>query len=222
MFSFFKKKAEVIDYWHVLVPSFNTSVREFYAAVEKELKERKVPDLELHRIDWHEGGLLSAKREYLRLTRERLVFDICAAPFGTSFFFSCRFAEIPAVINPLAILILLVVLFGVAGIFYEIFGFIWGSILFFVSGILGVYALRNAVAIGLANLDATLMKTPLLGPVYERFFRKETYYRQDTRIMYLDTVPTVVKKLADEVTAANGVKLTDRIEGTTALKDLGN
>ena len=116
---FAKKKAEVLYYWYNLVPDLNTSVREFYDAVEKELKERKVPDLESHRVEWNEGGLLSAKREYLRLTRERLVFDICAAPFGTSFFFSCRFARIPAIINPLAILILLGVVFGMIGAFLQ-------------------------------------------------------------------------------------------------------
>jgi hypothetical protein len=218
--AFFKKKAEVIDYWHRLVPEFNTSVREFYDAIEKELKERRVPDLELHRIDWNEGGLLSAKREYLRLTRERLVFDICAAPFGTSFFFSCRFAEIPAVINPIAILILLFLFFALVAMFWQLFGFIWGSFLLVVAVVMGVYMLRNAVAIGLANLDATLIKTPLFGPVYQRFFRKDTYYRQDTRVMYLDTVPAIVKKLVDDITATHGVKLTDRIEGTVALKEL--
>jgi hypothetical protein len=218
--AFFKKKAEVIDYWHRLVPDFNTSVREFYDAIEKELKERRVPDLALHRIDWNEGGLLSAKREYLRLTRERLVFDICAAPFGSSFFFSCRFAEIPAVINPIAILILLFMILVAVGLFWQIFGFVWGSLLLVVALVIGIYMLRNAVAIGLADLDATLIKTPLFGPVYERFFRKDTYYRQDTRIMYLDTIPAIVKTLVDDVTTANGVKLTDRIEGTAVIQEL--
>lgn len=93
------KTAEVIHYWHELVPNFQTSPQDFYAAVEKSLQERKVPGLDSERVDFAEGGLLSAKREYLRLTRERLVFDICAAPFGTSFFFSCRFAELPLVID---------------------------------------------------------------------------------------------------------------------------
>jgi len=72
----------------------------------------------------------------------------------------------------------------------------------------------------LANLDTTLIKTPLLGPVYERWFRKETYYREDTRVMYLETVPAIVKKLVEDVTAATGVKLTGRIEGTPAVKEL--
>ncbi len=51
-------------------------------------------------IDFAEGGTLLSKREYLRMTHEQLVFDICAAPFGTAYFFSCRFAQIPAVVQP--------------------------------------------------------------------------------------------------------------------------
>ena len=38
--------------------------------------------------------------------------------------------------------------------------------------------------------------------------------------MYLQTVPGVVKTLVEGVTATNGVKLTDRIEGTALLKEL--
>jgi hypothetical protein len=211
--AFFKRKAEVIDYWHTLIPSFNTSVQKFYERVEQELQDCRVPDLEVHRIDWNEGGLLSAKREYLRLTRERLIFDICAAPFGTLFFFSCRFAEIPAVINPLAIVSVFVVLFIGVSLFLRVFGFILGFCLFLGTTALCIYVLRNAVAVGLANLDRTLMRTPLFGPLYERLFRKETYYRADTRIMYLDTVPSIVKKVVNDVTGAQGIKLTERVQG---------
>lgn len=109
-------------------------------------------------------------------------------------------------------------MFLMIGMFLQVFGFIWGGLLFFATIGFSIYVLR-AGAIGLANLDATLIKTPLLGPLYERLFRKETYYRKDTRIMYLDTIPVVVKKLVEDVTAAKGVKLTDRIEETAALKE---
>ena len=100
MFGLFgKKQQDAIDHWYALIPGFNTSAKDFYAAIEKELKDRQVPGLDIFYVDFAEGGILSNKREYLRMTRERLVFDICAAPFGTSYFFSCRFAEIPAVIQ---------------------------------------------------------------------------------------------------------------------------
>jgi hypothetical protein len=66
---------------------FSTSTEEFYSAIEEELTTRKFPELTVTREFFREGGPLSAQREYLRMRRERLIFDICAAPFGTSFIF---------------------------------------------------------------------------------------------------------------------------------------
>jgi hypothetical protein len=107
MFGFGKRKskqANVLSHWYTPVPNFTLSTQEFYTKVEKELTEQKVPDLEISRVEFAEGGLFSAKRQYLRLTRERLVFDICAAPFGVNYFFSCRFAELPEA-NPAKMLL---------------------------------------------------------------------------------------------------------------------
>src|SRR5438552_3098525 len=127
MFRFFKAKtADVLSHWYAPVPNFNTSTQEFYTVVEKEITESKVPDLTISRVEFSEEGLLSAKRQYLRMTRERLVFDICAAPFGTGYFFSCRFGEVPPVVQ----LWQLLALFGALGfgalvsflVFAKIFG----------------------------------------------------------------------------------------------------
>jgi len=207
------KRDELIDYTYYFFDNFQTSVTEFYESVEKEINARKVPDLEMQRIAWSEGGLLSANRVYLRMTRESLIFDICAAPFGTSFFFSCRFAEIKRPINLVAVLLLVLIPLGAYALFLQFFGFLLGTLFAALALLVIIWTLRDPVAIGLANLDATLMKAPGIGPVYERFFRKETYYRQDTRVMYLQTVPAIVKHLVEELTAAKGVKLSQRIEG---------
>lgn len=80
--------SEVISHWNTLIENFNTSPLQFYSAVSEAITRRAVPDAELERINWLEGGLLSAKREYLRITRDEYFFDICAAPFGTGFFVS--------------------------------------------------------------------------------------------------------------------------------------
>ncbi|NBV21810.1 MAG: hypothetical protein EBS05_07800 [Proteobacteria bacterium] len=220
MFNFFKKKADVLEHWISFAEEFQFSPAEFYSAVEKELESRKVPGLEKSRVEFAEGGLLSDKRVYLRMVRERLVFDVCAAPFGTRFFFSCRMAEIPAVIQLWQLVAVLVGLGIFAALFFKLFGFLWGIVAMVVTVIGGVYVLRNAVALGLQDLDAALIKSPVLGPIYERWFRKETYYRIDTRLMYLDTVSNVVKKLAEEVTGAKGVKLVRQYEQAPILGEL--
>ena len=214
------KTAEVLHYWHELVENFQTSPQDFYAAVQKSLEERKVPGLDAARVEFAEGGLLSAKREYLRLTRERLVFDICAAPFGTSFFFSCRFAELPLVVSPDAVLAILFVVALIFWLFVHVWGWFFGILALLVLLAVATSILRNAVSIGLADLDAWLVKQPGIGAIYEILFRKDTYYRQDTRVMYLDTVPVVVKRIYEERIAAHGVKLSAQKEPAPVQSDL--
>jgi hypothetical protein len=214
------KKVDVLSHWYAPVPNFSTSTQDFYTAVEKALKDQDVPGLEISRVDFAEGGLLSAKRTYLRLTRERLVFDICAAPFGTNYFYSCRFAELPAKVSFLHLAILFFVFMALLFISLRVLGF-WLSILFWPLVLIAlVYTLRNAVSLGLQDLDAWLVKQPVIGPVYLRFFRKETYYREDTRLMYLTVVEGVVKKLVEDETAAKGVKLLTEYEYAPILGEL--
>jgi hypothetical protein len=214
------KRAEVIEHWYALVPGFSTSGKEFYADLEKVLKEREVPGLDVAYVDFAEGGVLSQKREYLRLTRERLVFDICAAPFGTAFFFSCRFAQIPAVIRLWQLLVVLVGAFMVTALTLRYAGLILGALLLVAGLVFLIYLLRNAVALGLKDLDATLIQSPVVGPIYENWFRTETYYRHDTRLMYCDTVNSVVKAKVEEVTGAKGIKLVRFMEHSPILNDL--
>ena len=220
MFGFSKKSADVIDHWYALVPGFNSSTKEFYEGIEKELKTREVPGLEIFHVDFAEGGVLSQKREYLRMTRERLVFDICAAQFGTAYFFSCRFAQIPAAIKLWQLVVVLIGGFMTVALAFRFLGLILGAIVLMAGFVLLIYTLRNAVAMGLKDLDAALIKSPVVGPIYENWFRKETYYRHDTRLMYCDTVNAVVKAKVEETTGAKGIKLIRYMENCPMLSEL--
>lgn len=59
MFNFFKKKTDVLNHWVAFVDGFGMSPTEFYDQIEKELKARNIPAMEMKRIDFPEGGLLS-------------------------------------------------------------------------------------------------------------------------------------------------------------------
>jgi hypothetical protein len=207
MFGFSRKNAEVLSHWYSVIDGFQCSSQEFYAEIEKELAARKVPGLTLLRVDFAEGGILSDKRTYLRMLRERLVFDVCAAPFGRAYFFSLRFAEIPAVIHLWQVFACLGLLAVVFYIVFKLLGFFMAPFVFIGLVILGIWIARNAVSLGLDDLDASLIKSPVFGPIYERYFRKETYYRQDTRMLYHTIVMEVVKTQVDIVTSAKGVRL---------------
>src|ERR1041385_4194920 len=87
---------DVIGNWHKLIEGLQVSSREFYAAVQAGLARRRVPALKTRVVVRNEGGILSPRREYFRMTDGRVAFYLCAAPFGTGFFFSWWLVEVRA------------------------------------------------------------------------------------------------------------------------------
>lgn len=205
------KPKGLIQHWFVYLEDFHTSAKEFYDQVEEEVKRRQLPKLELRRMLFFEGGLISARREYLRLRRERVLFDICAAPFGTSFFFSYRVCEVP---NHIGFLELLAVFYGglmLLSLLFQAFGFFGGLVAAVV--LLGVLVLLiwKSPRVQAGSLDDFLLNLRIIGPIYW-LFRRRTYHRLDTHLMYLRAIETIVKRQAGEVTAAHGVKLGKQFE----------
>jgi len=196
MFRFFKKRTDVLNHWIAFADYFSISPSEFYASLEQELTNRNVPKMDFSIIEFPEGGLLSEKRLYFRMLRERIVFDVCAAPFGNGFFFSCRTAEIPIVLRIWQLIaVLFLLIFGLWA-FVKLFGFFWGMFTALMLFVAGIYLLRNLLAFGLQDIDQMLCRSPVLGSVYEVFFRKETYHRIDSRLCYVHLIPAIVKKVA--------------------------
>src|SRR5688572_12043324 len=85
----------VMSHWSKLFENFQTSPLPFYDSVEAAIARREIPDVAMERVEYKEGGLISARREYLRVKRGKHAFDVCAAPFGTGFFFSTWLVEVP-------------------------------------------------------------------------------------------------------------------------------
>jgi hypothetical protein len=220
MFGFKPKTDEVLDHWISFADGLSLSSQEFYTAVEKELENRKIPGLRMSRIEYAEGGLLSDKRIYLRMLRERLAFDTCAAPFGKTFFFSCRCIHSPPSVR-LWHIVAVFLLFNIAySVLIVFLGFIF-SIVAMVALVLAILeTFRNAGVLRVSDLDNFLMNIPAIGPIYERWFRLETYYREDTRLLYLKLVPDLIKKVAGDMTGEKGVKLMQQYERAPILGEL--
>src|SRR5260221_4094138 len=165
--------------------------------------------MEISRQEFSEGGVLSDKRTYLRLFRERLALYTCAAPFGTGYFFSFRAVDTPALVRLWHILAFLA-FFGLIGdLLVRLLGFTFAvaalvTLLFAVAAVF-----RNATAASVGDLDTLLLTIPIVATVYENWFRDDTFYRIDTRSLYLQQLPEIVRRLAEEITAAEGVKLLD-------------
>jgi hypothetical protein len=218
--SFKSKNDEVLEHWISFADGFNMPSQEFYEAVEKELIARKIPSMEISRMDYAEGGLLSDKRVYLRMIRERLAFDMCAAQFGTSYFFSCRTVHSPPIVRLWHIVAVTLFFTGVYYYLLKYLGFLYAIIALLALFLAIIETFRNAVAMGLADLDNLLMKIPAIGPIYEQWFRKETYYRMDTRLVYLKIVPEIVKSVAENATGAKGIKLEQQYERAPIFGEL--
>jgi len=203
----------IISHWCHLINDLRISSQEFYSRLHQVLCDRKVPMLEGGRIEFHEGGPLSPKRQYLRLKRERVTFDICAAPFGTGGFVSWRLGERYLRLNFIGLFLLIVAFLAVLNSIQDyritLFrlavdlhqslmtaGIVVGIIVFLI------WLMRSAVGLGLANLDALLLHTPIIAGFYERFLRPLTYYRIDLALMYERAIHQAVLQVLDELTEA--------------------
>jgi len=89
------KMGEIISHWSHMLEDIQHSPQDFYTAVEAAVNNRNLPDTKISRVLWKEGGMLSASREYLRVQRKDIFFDVCGAPFGNGFFVSWWMAEPP-------------------------------------------------------------------------------------------------------------------------------
>lgn len=227
-----RKPTEIVGHSAFLIENFQFSSQEFYTRVEAALQQRQVPQLQTARVDWREGGVMSAGREYLRTNYERLTFDICAAPFGTGFFISFWIGERPPKLGPPAIIALCLMAFclldSVAGFNFGPYhilggmGFGWFATSFFlILAFIGGFVLAlRADLITQEDVDAVFMRIPIVSTIYERYFRTITFYRIDTLEMYQQVVHNAVMQVADEITASKGITPPSQTQTRPVLKEL--
>ena len=219
---------EVFSHWHHPVSNFQTSTQDFYTSVEQALAPHKIPGIEISRIEWKEGGAFTANRQYLRVRREKLVFDICAAPFGADYFFSWWLAEIPpkhGLLKLAGMLLLTALSFGlIMWIFNEIFGNAVGGFLAFILAIIAypvmIWLAGNALSKGVfgPGAEEALIATPFFGWLYLKLFNPFTYYKTDTKLMYQAAVSSAVNEAVDQLLQANGLRALSEFERKPVLK----
>lgn len=196
-------KTPVFAHWHKVVENFETSPLEFYEAVEAAVRKREIPELRCSRIECHESGILSAVRIYHRTERKKLAFDVCAAPFGNGFFFSSWLTEPKKLYRAAGFLLVLLCL---AFAYVLVRNMEWHGLLIAAVLVLGALAILVISARGgwLASEDL-ILGLPYLGALYEYFFDPETYFKEDTRIMFQETVHAAILEAVDEVLQAKGL-----------------
>lgn len=211
IFGFRNRRGEVLNHKIYSADDFSISPSEFYATLETELERRKTPGVKIAHERFAEGGLMSDQRVYLRFMRERLYVDTCAAPFGTTYFFSWRTVYVPALVRLWHILAACAFFFAVAFFLVKPLGVTFAviAVVALMFAIVGV--MRNAGTGAFNDIDALLLKIPVISTFYEDWFRVETYYREDTRALYLKLLPDLIQSTAEEYCAAKNVKLVRRL-----------
>lgn len=194
----------VFAHWHKLVENFEASPLEFYEAVEAAVRRREVPDMHCSRIEYHESGVLSALRVYQRIERKKLAFDICAAPFGTGFFFSWWLTEPKKSFKAQGCLLFLFLI--ALSYFIQAKFSLQGCAIAFLLGIAAVVVLVAGARGGWLISEDIILDTPYLGAIYEYFFDPETYYKEDTRIMYREMVHAAVLEAVDGTLETKGLR----------------
>jgi hypothetical protein len=221
---------EIDSHWCMLIESLQASPAEFYRRLNQVIIDRKIPGLEGGLVDWREGGPLSAKRLYFRLLRERIVIDICAAPFGTGFFVSWRLGHVWLRLRFLAVFALIIAAAVALSATinprnweYILLRYqrelVYGAAIAVLSVFCALVIMRAAVGAGLRDLDALLLHTPIVAGFYERFLRPVTYYRIDQAVMYQQAVHAAVMQVVDEMTEAQKLPRLSESERKPILRD---
>src|SRR5690349_19682035 len=84
------EQTQILSHWTQHFEGLNQSTQQFYGLVQSCVEKKKIPEARFTRVDFKEGGIFSSSREYLRIVRGDLRYDICGAPFGNGFFISSR------------------------------------------------------------------------------------------------------------------------------------
>jgi hypothetical protein len=205
------QSAVVFSHWFHMLEGLQESPKTFYESLEGAIKKRELPDVKTSRIEYGEGGMFAAKREYFRVKRGTYTFDMCAAPFGRGFFVSWWLGETrPAAIGPtLLALVLIAALIIFTGV-------IIGLVVF-----VALFLFLGAVAASEASeWSSYILVIPLIGFLFEHLFMPTTYYRRDTTLMFQESVHAAVLETVDGLTQAKGMRALSESERKPTLSNL--
>lgn len=210
-------ESAVISNWHTLFENFSTSTQDFYAAVEEAIWARKLPGIVIARVRFSEGGLGSPQREYLRVYRYRVAFDICSAPYGNGHFFSWWLTRIPPRFGVAATIAIFFVAMAFALVLQLILspmlpdGLIVGTLVRLALPLLllpvVLLIMGHSVQQGTLGDEEWVMSLPIIGRLYVFAFNPLTYYRLDTAMMFRDSVRSAVNEVINELREQKGLRL---------------
>ena len=197
----------VLANWATLVEGLSTSVQDTYSELEEALAAREVPELEISRVEYAEAGIGSAKREYLRIQRKEFVFDVCAAPFGKSFFFSWWMAIPPLPLAPLwTVGFFMSVFLGSLFVYLLFHGSCLGFVVLAMAPFAWTLLLLTLMKIGMIFDEGTALRIPVVGALYRLIFAPATYYAADTQSMFERSVHQSLLEVVEGKISTQGLR----------------
>lgn len=213
------ENATLVSHWFQPYKLFDTSPKDFYDGVERAVNERELPQLSFSRVVWKERGLLSANRLYLRIEWKRYICDICAAPYGTGFFFSYWLVLLPRVITLFHLAGMATTLGVLPVLLIREIGMVRGlTALVFLVAFVG-WLLRTGRLQLEHQLEEFLLGLTVIGPIWDRFWRPITYFEIDTASMFLSATHQAVLDVVDEVTKMKGLEPLSDAERKPVMRD---
>lgn len=212
------RRKQCLDDWRVLFPDFQMPPLEFYALLEAAIRERQVPDLEVEHREYKESNLLSDKRVYLRLRRDRLRFDCCAAPFGSGYLVSYWLWRLPAPFT----------LFHFLGLLIT-FGLLLPALLLLPAGhgaglsalaaaLLALFiALRLRIFRRRGQVEEFLLGMSVIGVIWELFFHLPGYFEKDTAAAFHTVVHDSTMAILDGLAQTHGLRVLKKKERRKVL-----
>ena len=227
------RTGQALSRWSQLIEGFDTSALDFFTAVEEAVRARAVPDVVFERVEFKEGGIGSAKREYLRIRRQQVAFDIGAAPYGSSYFFSWWLLRLgPA--HPwlwllsavAAVLIWTAVVFGamLSTVASKLVGTAGASgcvVLFVIASLpIGAVVLGWSIREGYAFDEDEVLGVPIIGWLYAKLFGTNTYYRHDTAMMFQESIRRAVNDVIGGLLDAKGLRALTEDQKKPTIREL--
>jgi hypothetical protein len=163
-----------------------------YEALAAAVQRLAVPGVKLTTRPLPEAGPLGADRLYLSVRREFSEFLVCVAPVGVSTFVSVRSVDRFPHVRWLHYLVAFGVFAGLGGALLVAL-----TLLQAIVGLLLVVTFLWSVARYAKTSDGwfaeQLPELPVFGPLYLRWFRPDTFYRQDLHQAFTGLVRRAVQ-----------------------------
>ena len=214
----------VVAHWNKLFEGIYLSSEDFYDALEAALERRQVPECRTSRVEFYEGSVFAPEREYLRVSRERLHFDVCAAPFGAGYFFSWWLTRKPPSLTALYLLGLVGLTIILVGVFQTLLPLPLGPLEFLIT--IPLAFLAALVGVALASRlrwrgpEDAVLSVPFLGDLYAAVFSPPSYYRIDTMLMFQSAIHGAVLEVIDGLTTAKGLRALSDDERKPVFREL--